>query len=407
MISRGSLLVWIFSLLGVATVGSGALCAYAANPRANSQANPEANLSPKSAANPIWWNIPVLCYHTFYNETTFHTPGAFDESYEAFEDLVHYLRENGFYSYLPDGSPLSPEPDPQKVIITFDDGHASQFKAADLLEEYGMRGLFFVIPSLIDVPRYPHMSSAQLASLAERGHMVGVHGHRHVSMPVSSPEIIATLDTVPGLLEEIPGISEEMLHSLAYPYGHYTPAVQRAMQSRYPMQYTVNPGYWDGTSTLIPRILITRDTDRQFFFDYLDGALSAPRSVSMREPNGSRQSVIHFENPERLDPNSLYIRAASPDYDGKHYIAYAAGPFFSRMNGSGTNVSSDRNADTNADSDADSDVEVLAFDITLYLETHHSMEHRALSFAVTQKEGDIHRFVSDGYLIWVKKTEME
>ena len=332
------------------------------------------------------WNIPVLCYHTFHNESSRRTPGPLDETYEDFEDMLHFLRENGFRSFLPDTMPLEGKPDPQKVIITFDDGHVSQLQAADLLEEYGMRGIFFVIPSLIDVPRYPHMSGSQLADLIERGHLIGVHGHRHVSMPVSGPEIIATLDTVPELLMEIPGITDRNLHSLAFPYGHFTPAVMRAMRARYPMQYTVNPGYWDGLSTLIPRILITRETDRQFYFDYLTGALAGPRSLSMHEPDGSRQSVIHFANPEGLDPATLYIRASSPDYEGRHYAIHSARPFLT------------------VDSGHDSG-NVLVFDITAYLETHHSVDHRALSFAVTQKERDIYRFVSDGYLIWVKRRD--
>ncbi len=382
MISRGSLLVWIFSLLVVATGGYGTPCVYAASPQASPSPKPAAN----PAANPTGWNIPVLCYHTFYQEASSRTPGPLDETYEGFEDMLHYLRENGFRSFLPDSGPLQGTPDPQKVIITFDDGHVSQLRAADLLEEYGLRGIFFVIPSLIDVPHYPHMSSAQLADLAGRGHLIGVHGHRHVSMPVSGPEIIAVLDTVPERLMEIPEITDNKLHSLAFPFGHYTPAVMRAMRSRYPLQYTVNPGYWDGQSTLIPRILITRETGREFYFDYLSGALAGPRALSMREPNGSRQSVIHFENPHRLDPGTLYIRAASPAFDGRHYDTQAAAPFLSKDDGDG---------------------QVLIFDITAYLENHHPIDHRALSFTVTQKERGIYRFVSDGYLIWIKRVDAD
>ncbi len=380
MIFRGSLLVWIFGLLAVATGGSGVLGAYAANPRAQ----PQAHSSRIPAANPTGWNIPVLCYHTFHHEDSSRTPGPLDETYEGLEDMLHYLRENGFRSFLPDGDPLQGKPDPQKVIITFDDGHVSQLRAADLLEEYGMRGIFFVIPSLIEVPRYPHMSSNHLSDLANRGHLIGVHGHRHVSMPVSGPEIIAVWDTVPELMMEIPGITDENLHSLAFPYGHYTPAVTRAMRPRYPLQYTVNPGYWDGSSTLIPRILITQETDREFYFDYLSGALAGPRELSMREPNGSRQSVIHFENPARLDPRALYIRAVSPDDDGRYYDSRSAAPFLS------------------AD---DRDGHVLVFDVSAYLEAHHPIDHRALSFAVTEKVGEIYRFVSDGYLIWVTRVD--
>lgn len=351
---------------------------------------------------PSGLHIPVLCFHTFYPGSFRGTPGSLAESYEAFENILHFLMENGFESYIPGGAgghtvatemrpvdyiPGSDHishqsgPDALKVIITFDDGHRSQLRAAELLEKYGMRGIFFVVPSLIDDPEYPHMTSLQLASLAERGHLVGVHGHRHRSMPVSGPEIIAALDTVPGLLREIPGITEDVLHSLAFPYGHYTPAVRRAMRSRYSYLYSVNPGYWDGQSALIPRILITRDTDRRFFFDYLAGAFEGRRVLHLKEGNGSRQVSVRFDNPENLEPSSLYVQAVTPDLQNHHYSVFAAEPFLSKKNG------------------------LLVFDVVEYLETHHNKERRALSFAILQKQDGVLRFVSDGILIWVKKRE--
>jgi len=397
MIPRGPLLLWIFRLLVIATGGSGALCANAAhlqaqpqthprvNPQAhtqtNSQTHPQANLSSKTAANPTGWNIPVLCYHTFYHGTSSRTPGPLDETYEGFEDMLHYLRENGFHSFLPDSGPLQGKPDPQKVIITFDDGHVSQLRAAELLEKYDMRGIFFVIPSRIDDPGYAHMTSRQLAKLTERGHLVAAHGHRHKSMPVSGSEIIAALDTVPDILKTIPGISEDDLHSIAYPYGHYSPAVRTAMLPQYPLQYTVNPGYWDGRSTLIPRILIASGTDRKFYYDYLKGAFAASKLLTMQEESGSRQSVVHFNNPKELDPDSLYIQATSPDGSGHHYSVFSAAPFLTSKNG------------------------VLVFDITDYLETHHSADRRALSFVVSQRGNGKMRYVSDGYLVWVSRTD--
>ncbi len=323
------------------------------------------------------WRIPVLCYHTFYHESSTRNPGPLDATYEAFEDVLHYLQKNGFRTIIPETRPLRHEPNPLTVVITFDDGHVSQMRAAELLEAYGMRGIFFIIPSLVDVPDYPHLSSSQLADLADRGHLIGVHGHRHVSMPRSAEEIIAVLDTVPDLLMEIPGISERDIHSLAYPYGHFTPAVVRSMRSRYPLQYTVNPGYWDGRSTLVPRILLTRSKDKQFYLDYLSGVLNGRRALKMREPNGSRRSVVRFDNPGNLDPSGLHIRSVSPDRFGRFYQEHPAASYFTKGDG------------------------YLVFNIADYLEDHHPPENRALSFAVTRKEGDVFRFVSDGYLIWV------
>lgn len=348
------------------------------SPYFNTSAGEDVDNSNQASTRP---QIPVLGYHTFYSEEWRRKPGTLDVSYQEFEETLEFLYQNGFKSYLPNGELPLTIPDPQRVIITFDDGHRSQLRAAELLESYGMRGIFFVIASLIDDPEYPHLTSENLASLVRRGHQVGAHGHRHRSMPISGPEIVATLDTVPDILKNISGISDKNIHSLAFPYGHYTPAVKRAMRSRYPLQYSVNPGYWDGISPLIPRILLTRDADPRFYKEYLLGAYIGEPKLFMKEEDGSRQSVIHFDNPAGLSPDSLYLKAASPDYKNRHYQLFSVSDFMV------------------------SEGDAIIFDITGYLETHHSKTRRALSFAVMQRKNGGYAFVSDGYLLWIKKQE--
>lgn len=332
--------------------------------------------------------IPVLCYHTFYPEERRFTPGPLAESYQEFEKLLGELRDEGYQSLIPDPVDKPIAPKAKSVIFTFDDGHKSQLRAAELLESYDMRGLFFVIPELIDNPEFSHMTSSEIASLAERGHLIGSHGHRHKSLPVSGPEIIATLDTVPGILSGITGVKPAQIHSLAFPFGHFTPAVTNAMYSQYPFQYTVNPGYWDGESTLIPRIMITRDTDPGFYRDYLAGAFAQKRLLTMKEGNGSRQSKVHFRNHAGIDPESLYLQAISPDLDGNHYSTFSIDSYL---------IPERKGTEDNGE-------EVLAFDITSYLEDHHPKENRALSFAIAQKKKGYFQYVSDGYLIWVTRS---
>ena len=338
-------------------------------------------------------SIPVLCYHAFFDESGDRSPGELDTSYERFEAHLDYLAKEGFETVIPDpGTDWSaPSTDhssgvagekagPRKpVVVTFDDGHRSQLRAARMLEKREMRGIFFVIPSLIDDPDYPHMNSEELGDLAGRGHLIAAHGHRHQSMPVSGPEIVATLDTVPDLLSSLANVEDSIIHSLAYPYGLYTPAVYRAMRSRYPLQYTVNPGYWDGSSGLIPRIMITLETRDIFYRSYISGKFLSRRKLFMEEQSGSRQSVLHFSNPERVSATNLYILAISPDYEGQYYQSFPAAPYLSQDGGP----------------------ERLKFDVKEYLETHHSRERRALSFVLKKRDDSGDRFVSEGYLIWV------
>lgn len=114
-----------------------------------------------------------------------------------------------------------PESQPA-VLFTFDDGRECNYTvAAPILEEFGARGIFFVVPqfigrqgnaakdfyySRIDIrnltaanplsdeiwePMNPH----QLADLARRGHWVGSHTFSHVSLRgLSAPELQSEIE---------------------------------------------------------------------------------------------------------------------------------------------------------------------------------------------------------------------
>jgi peptidoglycan/xylan/chitin deacetylase (PgdA/CDA1 family) len=103
-----------------------------------------------------------------------------------------------------EGAPPRPKP---PVLFTFDDGRLSNYTiAAPLLESFGARGVFFVIPqwamyrgqearefyySRIDFQEPPShhtkedwspMNPEHLADLAQRGHSVGNHTFSHVRL---------------------------------------------------------------------------------------------------------------------------------------------------------------------------------------------------------------------------------
>jgi peptidoglycan/xylan/chitin deacetylase (PgdA/CDA1 family) len=109
-------------------------------------------------------------------------------------------------------SSQAPEWSRPPVLFTFDDGRASNYAvAAPLLESFGARGLFFVVPefvgltaqaacdfyySKIDIRGLPPsasdehwtpMNSAQLAELARRGHSIGNHSLSHTRLSGLAP----------------------------------------------------------------------------------------------------------------------------------------------------------------------------------------------------------------------------
>jgi peptidoglycan/xylan/chitin deacetylase (PgdA/CDA1 family) len=66
---------------------------------------------------------------------------------------------------------------PLSVTFTFDDGFADEILGQQLLQQYGMRGTFYINSSFIGLPGY--MTRAQLADVAARGHEIGGHTVSH------------------------------------------------------------------------------------------------------------------------------------------------------------------------------------------------------------------------------------
>jgi peptidoglycan/xylan/chitin deacetylase (PgdA/CDA1 family) len=69
---------------------------------------------------------------------------------------------------------------PTVVTLTFDDGTADQFAAAQVMRSYGMTGTFFVITGAVGAPHY--MSLAQLRRLAANGDEIGGHTVSHLDL---------------------------------------------------------------------------------------------------------------------------------------------------------------------------------------------------------------------------------
>jgi hypothetical protein len=114
------------------------------------------------------------------------------------------------------------------LLFTFDDGRESNFSvAAPLLEEFGTRGVFFVVPAFAECPResaldfyrerinpsskagdelwedWAPMSPAQIAELADRGHAIGNHTLSHtrlVGLPAEKlqSEIVESASRIRG-----------------------------------------------------------------------------------------------------------------------------------------------------------------------------------------------------------------
>lgn len=64
-----------------------------------------------------------------------------------------------------------------KVEFSFDDGFKLDMKVADILEEYGVRGIFYVVIDWIGEPGF--LTWDQIKELEARGHKIGSHTMSH------------------------------------------------------------------------------------------------------------------------------------------------------------------------------------------------------------------------------------
>jgi peptidoglycan/xylan/chitin deacetylase (PgdA/CDA1 family) len=92
-----------------------------------------------------------------------------------------------------------PPPPRDRLLLSFDDGFESHFRAAEWMARRGLRGSFFVVPSLVgrDVDGYvahhrargveafrfsrnvPGLAPAQVCEMDAMGHRIGAHNHAH------------------------------------------------------------------------------------------------------------------------------------------------------------------------------------------------------------------------------------
>lgn len=127
--------------------------------------------------------IPILMYHALEDED--HPTGSTDPGekfYEITTDIfrtqMHSLSEGGYRTYLLEEIvQCSSFPD-KAVVLTFDDGHCSNYDLAlPILQEFGFRAEFFITSGWTGTPRY--LASTQIHEMAELGMGIGSHGVTH------------------------------------------------------------------------------------------------------------------------------------------------------------------------------------------------------------------------------------
>lgn len=204
--------------------------------------------------------IPLtLMYHAVYG-------GRKERARLADEDLPYalprqrftrhldVLRQSGIRFVAPQEAGIARE----GVLLTFDDGDAGWFRhVAPVLQERGIRALFFVTPALIGQPGY--CTWDQLQQLVRVGHRIGSHGLTHRFLPdLDTLECRQELWQSRHLLERRIGVK---VTTLSFPGGRFGARELRlAREAGYQQCFTSMAGRrHDGYCQ--PRLAVRAGTD--------------------------------------------------------------------------------------------------------------------------------------------------
>lgn len=224
--------------------------------------------------------VRVLCFHD--------VPNA-----EPFGKLLQFLQEN--YNVI------TPEQfhcqvfseDKINILLTFDDGYQSWTDVVmPVLEEYAVKGLFFVNSGLLDaaeegrestkvfvqnrlrlVQDYQIITWKGVEKLSAAGHTIGGHTVTHPNL--AELEIADVRDEVFKDKKRLEGYLGVEILDFAYPFGtmsHYTSYTTNLVSEEgYEYIYTAEAAFWDGRANVIPRTLMEYDKTKETVKIWIEG----------------------------------------------------------------------------------------------------------------------------------------
>jgi len=328
-----------------------------------------------AAASSTFGGIPVLAWH-YLVDSPGQVHGALTDTFGRYEELIAFLSEHGFESVFPEHARAPGLGGGRQVILTFDDGRKEHIRAAEILERYGFRGIFFVIPRRIGADSTIYLDGEDLARLARAGHRIAVHGYDHLSLATSGAEMAGSLLMAHDALRDAMGGAPSAVE-FAFPFGHYTPEVSVALAHRYRYLMTVNPGYWDPGETMVPRMLVFSNTELDVYRDYMLGAPAYEPTLRPLSPDGIIGDMARFSIEEGGIPPDIELLAVSADAEGRNYAGH---PVWDELEIRG---------------------DTLVLDLRAHRDRHYAAARDVLGYALVHRSGGQLRFLSPGTLHWL------
>ncbi len=144
-----------------------------------------------------------------------------------------------------------------KVVVTFDDGHATNFHAAEIIKDtLGGSADFFINPNTVDMKYY--LSWSQLREMVSMGMSIQSHSLDHLYLSdMSKAEQKRQLETSKKTIEDNLGVPVSIL---APPGGRYNQdTIDLCHELEYEHLSISEPGRWAG-GYISPRLAVYKNT---------------------------------------------------------------------------------------------------------------------------------------------------
>lgn len=163
-----------------------------------------------------------------YHETTSPKRTKYYVPIELFEKQIKRLYEIGVRSWDIDNPPNNKG---KYVLFTFDDGHGSNLRAAEILSKYGYKGYFYVVKKY-SLYKNDYLSVKEIKQISDMGHSIGVHGfdHKHWTTKKEN-QLVYELSDTKKWIESITNVN---VTSCAAPGGVINKNVIKIIKDNFP-----------------------------------------------------------------------------------------------------------------------------------------------------------------------------
>lgn len=194
--------------------------------------------------------IPIIVYHKVSLEKE---AGTYTLEHKEFDRHIEYISKNNYECFLADNcmkevnAKTSSIPN-KRVMITFDDGHVSDYDIVlPVLKTYALKATFFITTDWIGTDKY--MSKEQLRTLRKEGMSIQSHAKTHRFLDqMSRSNVFQEIKQSKEVLEDILG---EEVFSLSFPGGRYNhSAIVCARDLGLKVLFSSDPYYYNDLSNI-------------------------------------------------------------------------------------------------------------------------------------------------------------